>query len=121
MHLGWEKLKAIGFAFIFILTMFPLPSFLYNKISVNLKLISSQLGVAMMQLCGMSAYREGNVIGYSFAGDVDIKEGSRFKVQSEKKLKAEKLKVQSSKFILSASVYCSGDSFERHSIAVSWG
>jgi len=80
MHLGWEKLKAIGFAFILILTMFPLPSFLYNKISVNLQLISSQLGVAMMQVCGMSAYREGNIIdlGFTQLQVVDACSGLRY-------------------------------------------
>ncbi|MBU4415146.1 MAG: VPLPA-CTERM-specific exosortase XrtD [Proteobacteria bacterium] len=80
MHLGWEKLKAIGFAFILILTMFPLPNFLYNKISVNLQLISSQLGVAMMQLCGMSAYREGNIIdlGFTQLQVVDACSGLRY-------------------------------------------
>ena len=56
MHLGWRKLKKIGFALVILLTMFPLPTFLYNKVSVKLQLISSWLGVAMVQLYGMSAY-----------------------------------------------------------------
>jgi len=46
--------------------MFPLPSFLYNKISLRLQLISSQLGVGLLQVYGMSAYREGNVIDLGF-------------------------------------------------------
>ena len=66
MHLGWQKIKKIGFALVILLTMFPLPSFLYNKLSVKLQLISSWLGVAMIQLYGMSAYREGNVIDLGF-------------------------------------------------------
>ena len=66
MHLGWKKLKTILFALVFSLAMFPLPHFIYNKISVQLKLVSSQLGVAMMQAYGMSAYREGNVIDLGF-------------------------------------------------------
>jgi len=80
MHLGWEKLKAIGFALLLILTMFPLPNFLYNKVSINLKLISSQLGVAMMQICGMSAYREGNIIdlGFTQLQVVDACSGLRY-------------------------------------------
>ena len=80
MHLGWKKLKTIGFALIFILTMFPLPNFLFNKISVYLKLISSQLGVAMMQIYGMSAYREGNVIdlGFTQLQVVDACSGLRY-------------------------------------------
>ena len=80
MHLGWEKLKTIAFPLLFSLTMFPFPNFLHNKISVNLKLISSQLGVAMMQLYGMSAYREGNVIdlGFTQLQVVDACSGLRY-------------------------------------------
>ena len=38
MHLGWQKIKTIAFALFMALTMFPLPNFLYNKISVKLQL-----------------------------------------------------------------------------------
>ncbi|MDY6852517.1 MAG: VPLPA-CTERM-specific exosortase XrtD, partial [Thermodesulfobacteriota bacterium] len=80
LHLGWEKIKELSFPFIIMLTMFPLPNFLYNKVSLNLKLISSQLGVDMMQLYGMSAYREGNVIdlGFTQLQVVDACSGLRF-------------------------------------------
>ena len=80
MHLGWKKLKTIAFPLLFSLTMFPFPNFLHNKISVNLKLISSQLGVSMMQLYGMSAYREGNVIdlGFTQLQVVDACNGLRY-------------------------------------------
>jgi len=66
MHLGWQKLKTIAFALIFMLTMFPVPHFLYNKVSLKLKLISSQLGAAMIQFCGLPVYREGNIIDLGF-------------------------------------------------------
>jgi len=65
-HLGWEKLKVIAFPLLIALTMFPSPHFIYNKISVKLQLLSSQLGVSIMRLYGMSAYREGNVIDLGF-------------------------------------------------------
>jgi len=80
MHLGWKKLKVISFALVMILPMFPLPHFLYDKVSFTLKLISSQLGVAMMQAYGMSAYREGNVIdlGFTQLQVVDACSGLRF-------------------------------------------
>lgn len=48
LHLGWQKLKIIAFPLVMALAMFPLPGFLYGKISVKLKLVSSQLGVALM-------------------------------------------------------------------------
>lgn len=66
-HLGWQKIRTIAFALFMTLTMFPLPNFLYNKISVKLQLISSKLGVSLMHLYGMSAHREGNVIDLGFA------------------------------------------------------
>lgn len=65
-ELGWQKFKTIGFALFMILTMFPLPVFLYNKISVKLQLLSSKLSVSLMQLYGMSVHREGNIIDLAF-------------------------------------------------------
>ena len=60
--------------------MFPLPNFLHTKISVKLKLISSQIGVDMIQLYGLSAYREGNVIdlGFTQLQVVDACSGLRY-------------------------------------------
>ncbi len=80
LHMGWEKIKIISFPLAFILTMFPPPNFIYNKISVSLKLLSSQLGVATMQIFGMSAYREGNVIdlGFTQLQVVDACSGLRY-------------------------------------------
>ena len=79
-HLGWRKIKAIGFAFIMMLAMFPLPHFINTKISLGLKLISSQIGVWMLHLYGMSAYREGNVIdlGFTQLQVVDACSGLRY-------------------------------------------
>lgn len=65
-HLGWKKVKVIAFPLAFILAMFPFPNFIYTKITLNLQLISSKLGVKLLQLYGMSAYREGNVIDLGF-------------------------------------------------------
>ena len=65
-HLGWQKIRIIAFALFMALTMFPLPNFLYDKISVKLQLISSKFGVTLMQFYGMSAHREGNVIDLGF-------------------------------------------------------
>jgi exosortase D (VPLPA-CTERM-specific) len=66
LHLGFPKLKAISFPLFMLLAMFPLPAFLYGRISVKLQLISSKIGVMLLQLYGMSAYREGNVIDLGF-------------------------------------------------------
>lgn len=45
-----------------LLLMVPLPSFLMASISEQLQLISSWLGVSLIQMCDISVYREGNVI-----------------------------------------------------------
>ena len=77
---GWARTRTMGFPLFMILTMFPLPHFLYNKVSVELKLISSKIGVAMIQAYGMSAYREGNIIdlGFTQLQVVDACSGLRF-------------------------------------------
>ena len=66
MHIGWHKIKTLAFALVVTLTMLPLPNFLHNKVSVKLQLISSQLGVAIIRLYGMPAFREGNIIDLGF-------------------------------------------------------
>jgi exosortase D (VPLPA-CTERM-specific) len=66
LHFGWKKLKTIGFALFFVLTMFPVPNFINTRIMLQLRLISSKLGVAMIQLFGLPATREGNIIDLGF-------------------------------------------------------
>jgi exosortase D (VPLPA-CTERM-specific) len=80
LHLGRAKIKTIWFALFMMLTMFPFPSFINVRLSLYLKLISSQLGVWMLQLYGMSAYREGNVIdlGFTQLQVVDACSGLRY-------------------------------------------
>jgi len=67
LHLGWKKLKIIGFALFFILTMFPVPDFINTRLMLQLRLISSKLGVAIINLFGLPAYRQGNIIDLGFA------------------------------------------------------
>lgn len=79
-HFGWPKLKCIWFPILFLLAMFPPPSFIHNRLTLKLKILSSQIGVAMMQAYGMSAYREGNIIdlGFTQLQVVDACSGLRF-------------------------------------------
>jgi len=42
--------------------MIPLPDFLYNNLSADLQMLSSQFGVAVLRLAGVSVFLEGNVI-----------------------------------------------------------
>lgn len=66
LHWGWEKVKAIRFPLLLIPAMFPFPNAINNPLSLKLKLMSSAIGVKFLQLSGMSAYREGNVIDLDF-------------------------------------------------------
>jgi exosortase D (VPLPA-CTERM-specific) len=79
-QMGWPKFRVILFPIAFILTMFPPPNFFYYNISLKLKLISSKLGVDLLQVFGMSAYREGNVIdlGFTQLQVVDACSGLRY-------------------------------------------
>ncbi len=82
LHLGWRKLRIIAFPLAFAVAMFPFPNLVVNNLSLNLKLISSELGCRMLQLAGLSAFREGNVIdlGYARLEVVDACSGLRYLV-----------------------------------------
>ena len=55
MRLIWVPLLLLVF-------MIPLPQFIYQGLSAELQLISSELGVAFIRLAAISVYLEGNVI-----------------------------------------------------------
>lgn len=59
---GWQITRRIWVALFFLVFMIPLPNFIYNNLSSELQLISSQLGVAVIRFFGISVYLEGNVI-----------------------------------------------------------
>ena len=60
--IGPAGLRIIAFPIAFLLTMIPLPHFLYQGLSSKLQLIASALGVGCLQFVGVTAFREGNVI-----------------------------------------------------------
>jgi exosortase D (VPLPA-CTERM-specific) len=66
LHLGRRKMRVLAFPVCLILTTFPLPVFLYSKLSFRLQLISSQIGTALLQIMGIASHREGNVIDIGF-------------------------------------------------------
>ncbi len=59
---GREGMRNIWIPLLFLGFMIPLPSFIFNNLSALLQLISSELGVAVIRLFGVSVYLEGNVI-----------------------------------------------------------
>jgi len=60
--LGVRGTRVIAFPLSYLLTSIPLPVFLYASLSSQLQLWSSALGVGCLQLIGVTAFREGNVI-----------------------------------------------------------
>ena len=80
LHWGWPKVKEIFFALFMMLTMFPFPAIVNNQITLRLKLLSSQVGVKLLHLYGMPAYREGNLIdlGFTQLQVVDACSGLRY-------------------------------------------
>lgn len=52
----------MAFPLAYLLTAVPLPQFLYQDLSAKLQLISSSLGVGCLQIIGVTAFRDGNVI-----------------------------------------------------------
>lgn len=59
---GWAALKVVLVPLLLLILMVPLPGFVFNNISAQLQLISSQLGVAVIRLFDISVHLEGNVI-----------------------------------------------------------
>jgi exosortase D (VPLPA-CTERM-specific) len=59
---GWPGAKVIWVPLAYLFFMIPLPSFLYNNLSAELQLLSSQFGVAFLRFVGVSVFLEGNVI-----------------------------------------------------------
>jgi exosortase len=57
---GWRMLMVLAVPLIYLIFMIPLPNFLYNNLSSELQLISSQLGVYVVRLFDISVYLEGN-------------------------------------------------------------
>jgi exosortase D (VPLPA-CTERM-specific) len=60
--MGWQAFKIVWVPLLMLMFMIPLPTFVYNNLSSELQLISSQIGVAFIRLFGISIFLEGNVI-----------------------------------------------------------
>lgn len=60
--MGREPFKLILVPLIILLFMIPLPNFIFNNLSSQLQLISSEIGVAVIRLFDISVFLEGNVI-----------------------------------------------------------
>jgi exosortase D (VPLPA-CTERM-specific) len=60
--MGWQAFRVILVPVLLLFLMIPLPGFLYETFSANMQLISSDIGVAIIRMFGISVFLEGNVI-----------------------------------------------------------
>ena len=59
---GRQVFRRLWMPLLILLFIIPLPAFFSNGLSLQLQLLSSQLGVAVIRLAGISVYLDGNVI-----------------------------------------------------------
>lgn len=59
---GWKGFKLTWASFVYLIFMIPLPLFLYQRLSSELQLISTTIGVAVIRLFDISVFVSGNVI-----------------------------------------------------------
>jgi exosortase D (VPLPA-CTERM-specific) len=60
--IGWRRTWTVLPALAYLVFALPLPQTLFIKLSTMLQMVSSQLGVALMRLFGVTVFLEGNVI-----------------------------------------------------------
>jgi len=60
--MGWNAFKWVAGPLFLLFFVVPLPPFVYNNLSGKLQLISSEIGVAVIRMFGISVFLEGNVI-----------------------------------------------------------
>jgi len=60
--IGWRAFKIVWAPFALLFFMIPLPNFLYQGLSGQAQLVSTEIGVAVMRVFGVSVFVEGNVI-----------------------------------------------------------
>ena len=59
---GNAAFRIIAVPLLLLFFMVPFPNFIYNNLSSQLQLLSSEIGVAVIRMFGISVYLEGNVI-----------------------------------------------------------
>jgi exosortase len=59
---GWQLLKELRFALLVLLLAIPIPSIIFNEITLPLQILASKLASALLPIFGVPVLREGNVI-----------------------------------------------------------
>jgi exosortase D (VPLPA-CTERM-specific) len=60
--MGGTPFRVVLLPMLLLFLMVPLPAFVFNNLSAQLQLLSSEIGVAVIRLFGISVHLEGNVI-----------------------------------------------------------
>jgi len=60
--LGWSHLRALWLPVVLLVLAIPLPALIFNEVAFPLQLLASRVGVGVLELGGIPAVREGNVI-----------------------------------------------------------
>lgn len=59
---GWAWLRGLAFPIGLLLLALPVPSIIFNPLAFRLQLLASDYATRVIQLCGIPALREGNII-----------------------------------------------------------
>ena len=59
---GWTRGHVFWPSVLHLVFMLPLPQFIYWKVSTSLQLVSSEVGVGLVQLAGVPVFLDGNII-----------------------------------------------------------
>jgi exosortase D (VPLPA-CTERM-specific) len=70
---GWTFFRAILFPWAFLILMVPIPALIINRVTFPLQLLAARLSTELLELVGVPALREGNII-YLASGTLDIAE-----------------------------------------------
>ena len=62
LFLGWEHLTTVLFPWAFLWLMIPLPSLVFNQITLPLQLLASKFATSLLQAAGVPVLRDGNVL-----------------------------------------------------------
>jgi len=60
--LGWSYQRRILFPWIFLILMIPIPAIIFNQITFPLQILASKVATGVLQLIGIPALRDGNII-----------------------------------------------------------
>jgi exosortase len=59
---GLERLRTLTLPFLLLATMVPLPAIVYNSLAAPLQLYASDMAFRIVQIFGVSVYRDGNIL-----------------------------------------------------------